>query len=79
MTRAAQRNDELQKQLEAERAEFASEKKTLEGTIADITITAVSSKDDKTSWESDIREQEARAKVTTCLICPLLLLKSNYL
>ncbi len=58
------RQDELQKALDAERAAWVSDKKTLEDTIIDLSTSERNAETDRSSREGDIRELEERAKVS---------------
>lgn len=57
------KNSELGDHLEKERAMFAQDKRDLEETILDITNSAVSSRSDQATRESEVREQMERAQV----------------
>ena len=57
------RQDELQKALDAERAAWANDKKTLEDTIVDLSTSERNAETDRSSREDDIRQLEDRAKV----------------
>lgn len=54
-----------QRTLETERAAWFADKKTLEDTIADLSTSERTSQSDKEMYETQIRQQEARAKVCT--------------
>ncbi|KAI0081625.1 hypothetical protein K474DRAFT_1635534 [Panus rudis PR-1116 ss-1] len=54
--------NELQRTLESERAAWASDKKTLEDAIVDITASEKSTESDRVSREETIRQLEERAK-----------------
>ena len=54
---------ELSLTLEKERSDFARDKKILEDTIVDITNAEMNSRNDQASRQSEVREQEQRAKV----------------
>jgi nucleoprotein TPR len=54
---------ELTRKYEADHAAWASDKKTLEETIVDLSTSDKQSESDRASWEASIREQEERAKV----------------
>ncbi len=58
------RQDKLQKALDAERAAWVSDKKTLEDTIIDLSTSERNAETDRSSREGDIRELEERAKVS---------------
>ncbi|TDL22268.1 hypothetical protein BD410DRAFT_789007 [Rickenella mellea] len=62
MVRLSDKNSDLSKTLETERAVFASDKKTLEDTIVDITNAEMSSRSDQTSRQSEVHQLEERAK-----------------
>ena len=53
---------DIQKTFDTERAAWANDKKTLEGTIFDMTTSEKNIESDRASRESAIREQEERAK-----------------
>lgn len=53
---------EMQKTFDTERAAWASDKKTLEGTIFDMTTSEKNIDSDRASRESEVRQQEERAK-----------------
>ena len=52
----------MQKTFDTERAAWVNDKKTLEGTIFDMTTSEKSVESDRASRESEIRQQEERAK-----------------
>ncbi|KAF9452906.1 hypothetical protein P691DRAFT_659626 [Macrolepiota fuliginosa MF-IS2] len=54
---------ELQKAFDTERAAWASDKKTLEDTIVDMSTSEKHSEEDRNKWERDLRTQEELAKV----------------
>nr|UPW42857.1 nucleoprotein MLP2 [Hypsizygus marmoreus] len=53
---------ELQKTFETERNAWANDKKTLEDTIVDMSTSEKNSESDRTTRESEVRQQEERAK-----------------
>jgi nucleoprotein TPR len=53
--------------FDVERAAWASDKKTLEDTIVDMSTSEKHSEEDKNKWERDLRTQQERAKVCTSL------------
>ncbi|RPD77586.1 hypothetical protein L226DRAFT_326460 [Lentinus tigrinus ALCF2SS1-7] len=57
-----QANTELQRQFETERTAWLNDKRTLEDTIVDMSTSAQSTQSDRSSWEAEIKQQEARAK-----------------
>ncbi|KAL4250041.1 hypothetical protein ABKN59_004926 [Abortiporus biennis] len=62
LTKLNEKYAELQRTFEAERAAWMSDKKTLEDAIVDITTSEKSSESDRASRESEVRQQEERAK-----------------
>lgn len=54
---------ELQRKFETERVAWANDKRTLEDAIVDMSNLEKHSETDRTSRESEIRQQEERAKV----------------
>ncbi|THH00176.1 hypothetical protein EW026_g2304 [Hermanssonia centrifuga] len=61
--RLSSKNGELQRVLETERAAWSQDRRTLEDTIVDMTTSEKSTESDRASRESEVREQEERAKV----------------
>ncbi|KAI8994233.1 hypothetical protein BD414DRAFT_506685 [Trametes punicea] len=57
-----QANIELQQQFDNERATWTNDKKILEDTIVDMSTSAQHTQSDRTTWESELRQQEERAK-----------------
>lgn len=57
------KQDELQKTFDADRAAWASDKKTLEDTIVDLSTSERNAETDRSSREDDIRQLEERTKV----------------
>lgn len=55
--------DELRKTYETERDTWTADKKTLEDTIVDLSTSEKHSENDRTSRETEVRQQEERAKV----------------
>ena len=58
------KQDELQKTFDADRAAWASDKKTLEDTIIDLSTSERNAETDRSSREDDIRQLEERTKVS---------------
>jgi nucleoprotein TPR len=56
--------NDLQKSLETERIAWTNDKKVLEDTIVDLGTSEKVSENDRTSRETEVRQQEERAKVT---------------
>ncbi|KAJ7689165.1 hypothetical protein B0H17DRAFT_1012272 [Mycena rosella] len=54
--------NELQKSLETERTAWTNDKKVLEDTIVDLSTSEKHSENDRSSRESEVRQQEERAK-----------------
>lgn len=57
--------NELQKSFEAERTVWTNDKKVLEDTIVDLGTSEKHSENDRNSRETEVRQQEERAKVST--------------
>ncbi|EMD40194.1 hypothetical protein CERSUDRAFT_112402 [Gelatoporia subvermispora B] len=57
-----QKYAQLQETFETERVAWANDKKTLEDTIVDMSTSERSSENDRTSRETELRQQEERAK-----------------
>ena len=55
--------NELQRTFETERTAWATDKKTLEDTIVDMSTSEKNSENDRASRESEVRQQEERARV----------------
>ena len=53
----------MQRNFEAERLEWLNDKKTLEGTIFDLSSSEKHSESDRNAWEAETRQLEERAKV----------------
>lgn len=56
----------MQKRYEDERVAWTNDKKTLEDTIVDLSTSEKVSENDRTSRESEVKQQEERAKVSPC-------------
>lgn len=63
----ATKYSDLQKTFEAERTAWTNDKKTLEDTIVDMSTSEKHSESDRASRESEVRQQEERAKVCSLL------------
>lgn len=63
---ATQKTNEIQQQLESERKTFATDKKTLEETIIDMTSSAANTQVDEAERASAIKLQEERIVVSNC-------------
>ncbi|KAF9468627.1 TPR/MLP1/MLP2-like protein-domain-containing protein [Collybia nuda] len=63
LTQLISKHNDLQKQLESERHAWMNDKKTLEDTIVDMSTSEKHSESDRASRESEVRQQEERAKV----------------
>jgi TPR/MLP1/MLP2-like protein. len=57
---------EVQRKFEIERNAWTNDKKTLEDTIVDMSTSEKHSESDRTSRESEVRQQEERAKASAC-------------
>lgn len=62
LAQLSQKNSELQRTLETERAAWLQDKKTLEGTIFELTTTERSSESERASREDEVRQLEERAR-----------------
>ena len=62
MDQLSQKNAELQRTLDTERAAWLQDKKTLEGTIYELTTSERSSENDRASREDEVRQLEERAR-----------------
>ena len=60
MAQLTQKNVELQRAAEAERAAWLQEKKTLEGTIWDLTSSERNSETNRVSHEDEVRQLNER-------------------
>ncbi|OJA16044.1 hypothetical protein AZE42_05491 [Rhizopogon vesiculosus] len=61
LRQSASKFSELQRTLESERQAWASDKKTLEDTIVDLSTSERTSETDRSARESEVRQQEQRA------------------
>ncbi|KAG6891509.1 hypothetical protein C0992_005042 [Termitomyces sp. T32_za158] len=62
LTELTVKYNDLQRSFEAERVAWANDKKTLEGTIVDMSTSEKNSESDRTSRENEVRQQEERAR-----------------
>ncbi|KAG6850340.1 hypothetical protein H0H93_014613 [Arthromyces matolae] len=62
VTELTAKYNDLQKNFELERVEWATDKKTLEDTIVDLSTSEKHSESDRASRENEVRQQEERAK-----------------
>ena len=67
LAQMTQKNTDLQRTLETERIAWATDRKTLEDTIIDMSTSERNSENDRVSRESEVREQEQRARVCSPL------------
>ena len=58
----------MQQKFDSERTAWANDKRTLEETIIDLSTSEKNSESDRASRESEIHEQEERAKVAFQLV-----------
>ena len=68
LAQATEKYTQLQQKFESERVAWANDKKTLEDAIVDISSLEKNSESDRTSRESEIRQQEERARVTFTML-----------
>ena len=59
----SEKHSELQRNVDSERTAWLSDKKTLEGTIFELSTSEKHSESDRSTWESEARQLEERAKV----------------
>ena len=60
----SEKNAEIQRELERERAAFAADKKVLEDIIVERTNSEVDSRGSQESYQSEIRSLEERVRVS---------------
>lgn len=69
LAQMTQKNTDLQRTLETERVAWTTDRKTLEDTIIDMSTSERNSENDRVSRESEVKEQEQRARVRdTCAL-----------
>ena len=76
LAQMTQKHTDLQRTLETERVAWATDRKTLEETIIDMSTSERNSENDRVSRESEVREQEQRARVRAHVPCARNLLTS---
>ena len=57
---------DMKRTYDSERESWTNDKRTLEDTIVDLTTSEKSSAEDRTSRETEVRQQEERVKV--CIV-----------
>jgi nucleoprotein TPR len=63
LTHLTAKYSDIHKSFEAERIAWTNDKRTLEDTIVDMSTSEKNSENDRTSRETEVRQQEERAKV----------------